>query len=91
VDTPSPRGADLISQLWPFDHTSLKESVSSFLHQLEEYSTPVNDQSSGWPYRLVLVAAVAALEVTRRWRKRVARSKASRTTNQQGSMIHRLS
>jgi hypothetical protein len=73
AEAPVPLGADLITEFLPFDRESLEASISQFLDELKETVTPSDDEAvSHVPLYLLCATAIAAMEVTRRWRARGA-------------------
>ena len=90
-DAPLPQGSGLITRFFPFDRTSLDESLARFLDRFGDDAIAVNGQQPPLPYPLLFVTAVAAIEATRRWRRRHRSSGAAEEWKMGSPTLHGLS
>jgi len=78
--------ADLITGVFPWDRAALEGSFTRFLDRLQERFSPVDGAASPVVKPLWWLTAVVTLEAARRWRRRVAASRA--TESKRGSCSH---
>jgi hypothetical protein len=90
-DVPPPQGSGLITRFFPFDRTSLDESLARFLERFGDDAIAVNGQQPPLPYPLLFVTALVALEATRRWRRRHGSSGTSEEWKVGSPTLHGLS
>jgi hypothetical protein len=69
---PMPLGSGLITGLFPSDLAGLERSLSQFLDRLGEEGAVADGPGEPLPWPVMVVAAIAAFEVGRRWRQRLA-------------------
>jgi hypothetical protein len=72
----SPRGADLITELSPFDRASLEDSFSRFLDLFASRGLPLDERADRLPAWIEVAALAVVIEAARR---RVKGRSASRT------------
>jgi hypothetical protein len=90
-DPPMPQGSGLITRFIPFDRTSLDESLARFLDRFGDDAIAMNGQQPPLPYPLLFVTALAAIEATRRWRRRYGSSGAAEEWKMGSPTLHGLS
>jgi hypothetical protein len=70
IEAAPPAGADLISQLAPFDSAALDRAISKLSNWFEQICNPLSEDVRDPWYLLPVVTALVAYEAGRRWRAR---------------------
>jgi hypothetical protein len=91
VEAPAPRGSGLIAEVLPFDPTTIEQSVARFLEQFEPLAGPVESPPSAVPNPLLVVAAAASFEASRRWVVRRRKGDELVTERERGLAFHGFS
>jgi hypothetical protein len=76
-ELPPPRGSDLLTESLPFDRASLVAAIDRLYDSLEDLGAELTTGRAAGvaaPGTAAVLAAVAALELARRWRNRADRS-----------------
>ncbi len=74
TDLPAPRGADLITDIAGFRQAPIEECLTRLFDQFNGTDETASNQAQRYPYVLPIAAVVMALEVARRWRRRVTKA-----------------
>jgi hypothetical protein len=67
LETPTPQSAGLIAEVATLDGAAIEATVTRLLDRFRDLATPLESPAPGVPSPLMVAAAVASIECSRRW------------------------